>query len=174
MTNHCSGHRTETWKPFRSGVYEVSDCGRVRRARMGVRKNTFVGRLLKLQFDLDGYRIIHLHSEGATMYRVHQMVAEVFVGARPSAQHEVNHKNGRKADNHPANLEWVTQAENRAHETANRLDLRGVDHPRAKLTEEQVREIRASHSSQTSLARSYGVSQSLVWAIRNRKVWQHV
>lgn len=55
-----------------------------------------------------------------------------------------------------------------------KLDLRGAAHPRAKLTEEQVRGIRESAESQTCLAHAYGVSQSLIWAIVHRKVWAHV
>lgn len=48
----------------------------------------------------------------------------------------------------------------------------------AKLTEADVRAIRASYipriNSTYSLAKQYGVHQSLIWSVIHRKVWTHV
>ncbi len=55
--------------------------------------------------------------------------------------------------------------------------LRGIDHPMASLTEEQVVWIRsrvASGYSQAGVARSIGKSTALVCLIVNRKIWQHI
>jgi len=52
--------------------------------------------------------------------------------------------------------------------------LQGVKHGRAKLTEAEVKEIRASLETPTPLARRYGVSPSLICMIQKRKVWKHV
>ena len=51
---------------------------------------------------------------------------------------------------------------------------RGADNPRAKLREEDVTVILSSARSGASLAREYGVTEALVSAIRNGKVWRHV
>lgn len=44
----------------------------------------------------------------------------------------------------------------------------------AKLTKEQVLEIRATAGTLTDIAAQYGVSFQLVGLIRQRKVWKHV
>lgn len=49
---------------------------------------------------------------------------------------------------------------------------RGADHPSAKLTAEQVREIRMSDEAGVSLARRLGVSKSTIYAIRNGQNWR--
>ena len=53
----------------------------------------------------------------------------------------------------------------------------GVDHPSAKLTVEQVREIRSHadrHGLGVELARQYGVTKNTIYAIRSLKKWRHV
>jgi hypothetical protein len=50
----------------------------------------------------------------------------------------------------------------------------GAANSQAKLTDEQVREIRASTSRGTLLAKRYGISACLVSLIRNRKAWTHI
>lgn len=50
---------------------------------------------------------------------------------------------------------------------------RGSQHPRAKLTEELVREIRASPESHAALARRLGVSDSAICSARKHG-WRHV
>lgn len=51
---------------------------------------------------------------------------------------------------------------------------RGESHHRAKMTKEKVIEIRQDGRSQDKIAAAYGITQSSVWAIINRKSWAHV
>jgi hypothetical protein len=54
---------------------------------------------------------------------------------------------------------------------------RGPQVNTAKLTEEQVREIRARHAAGeglSALGRVYGVTPQSIYAIVNRKSWRHV
>jgi hypothetical protein len=53
---------------------------------------------------------------------------------------------------------------------------KGESHGQAKLTANQVREIRvlASRMTQQDLATNYGVSRTLISLVINRKVWRHV
>jgi len=43
-----------------------------------------------------------------------------------------------------------------------------------KLTDDQVREIRSNTISGPVLAKHYGVTQKVIWSIRNRQSYQHV
>jgi DNA-binding transcriptional regulator YiaG len=43
-----------------------------------------------------------------------------------------------------------------------------------KLTDDQVREIRSNTISGPELAKYYGVTQKVIWSIRNRQSYQHV
>lgn len=50
----------------------------------------------------------------------------------------------------------------------------GEEHGNAKLTETIVRTIRASTESQRTLAKRFGVSQSLISQVRSGLVWSHI
>ncbi|MDR6506477.1 hypothetical protein J2805_002175 [Arthrobacter oryzae] len=56
--------------------------------------------------------------------------------------------------------------------------LQGEEHPRHKLTAEQVREIRGRYSpgitTQAELATEYRTSRQLISQILNRQVWTHL
>jgi hypothetical protein len=70
----------------------------------------------------------------------------------------------------------ATGALNASARTAGRR--RGELNGRAKLTAEQVRDIRHRYASgkesQGQLAREFGVRQGAIWAIVYRKIWTHV
>lgn len=51
---------------------------------------------------------------------------------------------------------------------------KGERHPAAKLTEQQVREIRASSEPLAAAARRYGVCISTISGIRLRRSWKHL
>lgn len=51
---------------------------------------------------------------------------------------------------------------------------RGEEHERAKLSEADVREIRASSETTRALAGKYGVAQSTMQSAKDRNSWAHV
>lgn len=62
------------------------------------------------------YKIVKLRFSRKIIWRyVHRIVAETFIGPAPTPQHEVNHKDLNKLNNHVSNLEWVTRQENVDH-----------------------------------------------------------
>lgn len=54
------------------------------------------------------------------------------------------------------------------------IETKGESTTRAKITDVQVLEIRASSASSKEIQTQYGLSRSSVWAIRNRKSWGHL
>ena len=115
----------ENWKPITEfgGIYEVSDCGRVRRAIGG--RGTRAGRETKVSIDAHGYSAVMISIKCKKHLRkVHRLVALEFIpnsGDKP----EVNHKDGNKQNNLWTNLEWVTHAENQRHASENGLMATG-------------------------------------------------
>ncbi len=51
---------------------------------------------------------------------------------------------------------------------------RGEQRPSAKLTEDQVREIRASTETQTEIAIRYGICQQHISDVKSGRKWRHV
>lgn len=75
----------------------------------------------------------------------------------------------------PDHLLIGTQADNMRDKVERDRQAKGERHGMSKLTEAEVRYIRASaHKSQYQLARELGVSQPMVGMIRRREKWTHV
>lgn len=160
----------EEWRPWRDGAYEVSSLGRVRRAKPG--RRTFTGRQLTLVLMKVGYFCVRPVVEGRNVQMcVHAMVAECFLGPRPDG-FDVNHIDGVKTNNSVSNLEYVSHGDNMRHAFAMGLAPRGERHGHAKLTDDQVREIRARRASGepgSVLAKAFGVSPSTISQIASGK-----
>lgn len=102
-------------------------------------------------------RIERLHRDGYLTVRAmrggrrvtgfaHRLVWQALHGDIPDGM-VVNHVNGMKADNRPANLEVVTYSANTSHAHRLRLrDQRGEGNPAAKLTNRDVAAIRAMYT----------------------------
>jgi len=92
----------------------------------------------------------------------------------------VNHINGIKADSRVENLEWVTRKENAKHSfnTGLQVNPKGQDHRMAKLTEQDVFDIRSKYIpriySTHKLAKEYNMSSTNIKDIVNRKIWIHI
>jgi hypothetical protein len=121
----------------------------------------------------DGYLrgLVTLPSGGQRDALLHRVIWEVVRGPIPAAL-RINHINGVKTDNRPSNLELVTNQQNTIHAYGIGLyDAHGLgeNHPRAKLTDEQVRAIfKASQAGVKDrvLAAEYGVSKVTILNIR--------
>ncbi len=104
----------ERWKPVvgYERLYEVSDLGRVRSLP---RKGTKGGIVNVSYSNNKHYAHIPLAKDGrCRTVSLHRIVAQAWI-PNPDNKPQVNHKNGVKADNRVANLEWVTNLENMRH-----------------------------------------------------------
>lgn len=76
----------------------------------------------------------------------------------------------------PTHLRWGSQLENIQDRVARGRNgsARGERSATAKLTEADVRAIRADHRVSRSIARDYPVSQVMISNIKSRRAWSHV
>lgn len=71
---------------------------------------------LKGWLDRYGYPTVLMNIDGKRVCRKsHALIALAFLGKRPTPKHQVNHKNGKRNDNRPENLEYLTAKENTLH-----------------------------------------------------------
>jgi hypothetical protein len=170
----------EQWKPVLGyeGLYEVSDQGRVRslhcRLWSGSHWYTCPSRIMKTPVAKNGYPVVKLTKDGlGKTVTVHKVVLSAFVGPKPPGQ-ECRHLNGDCKDFRLANLEWGTPAENTEDRKAHGTMPCGVTHHGAKLTEQDIRSIRASDELVRVLAKRYGVTTAAISNVRTRRSWAHV
>ena len=162
----------EKWLPVvgYEGRYEVSDQGRVRSCPIpvnlpGVRPfvHPMSNRILRQTTAPRNYRQVMLHtgvkSERRTV-RVHRLVCEAFHGPAPDGKPHVLHGDGDPSNNTVANLRWGTHEEN-IREAARHGSIKsGETHPRVKLSDkdvENIRRLRERGISYKEIASRFGV-----------------
>lgn len=172
----------EVWKDVSGyeGRYEISNLGRVRSLKCVAGKKGLVDResprAVRHSLYSNGYPFVTLSAYGATkQIMVHRLVAMTFLGEIPKGM-EVHHINHDKADARLENLQLVSRLENvRAAMEYGVFRPQGQGNCNAKLTEEQVREIRSIEGvTGREIARRYNVTPSVICNIRLRKTWTHV
>jgi hypothetical protein len=166
----------EVWKDIKGfeGLYMVSNIGNVKRLKSKwVLNERLIGRLV----DRDGYfRRTLCKNSLSKQITEHRLVATTFI-ENPENKLTINHINGIKTDNRVENLEWNTQLENKQHAVSSGLtNLKGTNHPRCKLSDKDVLEIREIGFSQTrtALSKKYGVSRITILRIIKRSNWNHI
>ncbi len=181
----------EIWKDILGfeGSYQVSNLGRVRsldrviECRNGKIKK-LKGRVCAPRPNEKGY--LRVCFPDRKDYYVHRLVAAAFL-QKQSGFYEVNHLDENKANNSASNLEWTDRLGNVRHTIRsggyNRarkiqsLAIRGERHPRAKINEKSVLEIRRRHSlgeSVTKLSKEFGLTVSGMEKIAYGKAWTHI
>lgn len=106
--------------------------------------------------------------------QVHRLVAEAFLP--PSNAPLVRHLDGNPLNNYADNLAWGTQYDNMQDALRHGTRTCGTRMNTAKLTDNEVREIRAAprNMTLTELAQKYGVAVSTIHRVRHRQAWRHV
>lgn len=120
----------------------------------------------------NGYGAFH----GIQGKTAHRMAYTVAFGAPAFGLHVLHKCDNRKCVN-PAHLFLGTQTDNMTDMVAKQRQARGGAHSQAKLTEAQVRDMRALATAGVShrdLAASFSVGRSYVSAVVTRARWSHL
>lgn len=142
--------------------YEISNLGNVRKKS---------GRVLIKRIDKDR-EVINLYKNNKPFSnRICVLVAVHFL-PNPNNFSKVRNINGVKSENQFNNLEW-SDNEGVFYDGKN-TGSAGVKNGRAKITENQVLEIRKSNLKQRQLSEIYGIQQTTISLIKNRYLWPHI
>ncbi len=150
----------EIWRNIEGyrNLYKVSNYGRVK--SLGNKKNR-KEKIISLLKTEKGYLVAPLSKNGKSKrFKVHRLVAIHFI-PNPENKPEVNHIEGIKDDNRSWMLEWCTEEENEIH--AKKL---GLFMTNAKLTAEQVLEIKSSKEKAKTICIKYNVSLGIIYNVR--------
>lgn len=107
-------------------------------------------------------------------FLIHRLVLMTFVGHCPKNM-EGCHNDGNPKNNHVDNLRWDTRKNNEADKDKHGTRLRLEQHPRAKLNQDKVIQIRKMHSdgfSMNRLAKMFGVNVGTIIPIIKHKTWK--
>ena len=160
-------HEERVYPSVLGGVLRIDNQGRIWRGAR--RAENTSGKYMHVRVMRDGIRYQAL---------AHRLVWLHFFGPIPGGLC-LNHKNGQRHDNRPENLEIVTHRGNTAHaiSTLKRhgaLDQRGEKNHRAKLTAEQVADIRQRRKlgeTLVSIGARYNVTMQTVSKIARGDRW---
>jgi hypothetical protein len=174
------GCKMEKWRRIEGFPgYSISSYGRVRSIiRTHGRKDGIIYRekILNVNPKRRGYLGVSLQRNGKVIGRlIHTLVLLAFIGKRPSGK-VANHKDGNKHNNKVENLEYVTPKENTQHAAKHGLMKRGQEHYKAKLTEQDVKEIYKLKGiyPQKEIARKFRVSKSAIAHILTGRTWKYL
>jgi len=177
----------EEWRnvPGWGGTYQVSNHGRLRRGQDG--RGVGAGKILKQHRSPRGGRYVVLSKGTKNKFQsVHRLVASVFLGSIPPG-YEIHHKDGNPGNNMVSNLQIISRAD---HIEQSKSQIpKGESHYRAKLTADDVREIRRVYKPPVSLGHGryfyrgptlhelsdkFGVSYQTINSVVLRKSWKHI
>lgn len=176
----------EQWKsiPGYEGFYEASTMGRIRsvdrivlaynaRGRRLVEQKRQGKILIRANPDKTGYLTTCLCRDGKSKTkRVNSLICAAFHGPAPAGM-ICCHWDGNKLNNKPDNLRWDTHKANQEDRLRHGTDLRGSEIGTAKLSTDQVAEIRAGMRQKDAL-RKFGIGKSQFYRIKRGESWAHV
>jgi hypothetical protein len=186
----------EEWRdiPGYEGWYQVSNLGAVARtgwaepriendeeekraldAYMASAPRTFRKRMKPATGHAGRLNVVLTKYRETRKFQIHRLVLLAFVGPCPEGM-ECRHLDGDHLNNRIENLTWGTHAENMNDKREHGTHIEGENAPQAKLTEADVRAIRAAGGilTNTELAKKYGVTWTAIHYILTRKTWKHV
>ena len=162
----------EQWREVPSDPdYFASSAGRVR-GKSGRVMSPYVGR--------HGYELLTVCHEKQYLRKVHRMVCEAFNGPAPEgSRSHARNLDGNRLNNRAENLAWGTPKDNSADALHHGTRVQGMQQPDAKLSDDDVREVRRLLAvepllTQRMIGDLYEVSDVVISNIKLGKTWGHV
>lgn len=123
-----------------------------------------------------GYGLVTIRKR---RHRAHRIVCQMAHGESPQSDMDAAHScgNGHLGCVNPHHLRWATRLQNVADAIAHGTHQRGARNGSSKLTENQVRAIRAllaKGAPQKDIAAAYSVTVAQVCHINTGRRWAHV
>jgi len=164
--------------PWAKG-YAVARDGFVISIRKHNRDPNAVFRVLKTMKHSGGYPQVNLTLEKrkSRICRIHNLVAELYLGPKPDEAYEVRHRDGNPENNAASNLLWGTHQQNMEDCKEHGTRTEGEKNGHAKVTEVEVKRIRrlADYAIPMSvIAAVFELTVSSTAEIVTRKTWRHV
>lgn len=134
---------------------------------------------LQTRTNSEGYTTVSLQNKHrkSVPCPVHRLMLLTFVG-QPVPGQECRHLNGKRCDNRLENLVWGTSTENNRDRITHGTIPRGDSHPRSKLTETIVIELRRAFHNGTyhipTMAKRYGVNCTGISNAIRGVTWKHL
>lgn len=161
----------------RENYPKVINYGRIKKSAYLINEDgdiysTLSNKQIAFKFDKDGYKSAAFQSDDGkrVTYRTASLVLTAFVGPPPSSMKDptVNHKDSDILNNNYLNLEWMERGMN---SSIRNVRPKGELNGSAKLTADQVEQIRKDTRSRREIAKDYGIHYSHVSSIRSGRVW---
>lgn len=154
--------------------YRVGDDGSVWSIYSGVWK-----KLQPCRINNQGHLIVNLfRNKQMRTFLVHRLVLMAFVGPCPEGMEACHYPDRNPGNNRLENLRWDTYANNNADKLVHGTAKLGESSHYAKLTDDEVREIRVLYATgkytMRQLAEAFGVSTPNICLIVNRVNWKHI
>jgi hypothetical protein len=167
----------EEWRPIPGHPdHEASSLGRIRSKPRTITYTVtreVPGRVLRGHVSgHNGYHYVNI-APANQQVTSHTLVLAAFSEPCPPGM-ECRHLDGSRTNNLPTNLRWGTPKENCADKKVHGTENVGARNGMAKLTEQQVREIRAASGAQREIAARYDIHQVAVSQIKTGKRWSHL
>ena len=151
--------------------YYVSSQGQVYSAPRKWRRK---GLILKAYDNGSGYLYVRLSKNNVVKnFYIHHLVAYAFIGPRPDGCH-ICHNDGNKRNNAISNLRYGTAKENYADDVSHGKRGPGEMNRSAKLTDDDIRDIRRDSRPHKEIAEDYGVHKSNISHIKRGVTWKHI
>lgn len=106
-------------------------------------------------------------------FLVHRLVLMAF-DRNPVGKEEALHKDGNPKNNFIENLKWGTSKENSQDSILHGTIARGKDLPQTKLSESDVKKIRADKRTSTEISKEFGISPRHVRGIKANEYWKYI
>lgn len=136
---------------------------------------------MKTRLDKDGYVCLSLknNNDKYSTFYIHRLIMIAYKPIDNMENLQINHIDGNKENNDLSNLEWCTCKENIHHAIKYNLNHnKGELHPRAILTEQQVKsiinDIKSQKISAKQIMNKYSIKKSCFYGIKHEINWKYL